>query len=94
MRGSVANGIEMTRLETTILVTHTYCCSVCAVNSAVNMHSHTHHTYTQSKVTAACNEKTMWLEHHQGAPLSDIQDELTDFEERLKPYLAKLEAAQ
>ena len=44
----------------------------------------------QTKVTAACNEKLEWLEKMPDATLAEIEEQRSDFCQRMEPHLAKL----
>lgn len=44
----------------------------------------------QSKVTALCNEKSLWRDTNQDPSLASIQEQRRDFHQRFQPYLDKL----
>ena len=44
----------------------------------------------RQKVNALCTEKGAWLEHNLEASLSSIEEQVTNFNERFAPHLAKL----
>ena len=48
--------------------------------------------YVQNKVTALCKEKWDWLVLHPDALGKDITDQQDDFDNRITPYMNKLQA--